>query len=178
MRRPSVFATLVLLGVVVDHASKFIVFQSLREGEVIVVIKGWLEIMRAENTGVAFSWLRNQQFVILAVVFVALASITWLYLRIWRTAHPVMIWALGLLLVGAIGNLIDRMAFRYVRDFIDFVHPVPLVGRWAVFNFADICITLGVILFVVAELFLKDKPDAASAGIAPPASSDRMRSQP
>lgn len=169
MRRPLAFATLVLLGVVLDHASKFIVFNRLLDGEIYVVIPGWLQIMRAENTGVAFSMFRNQPLFILGVSLFALIAITWLYLKIWRTAHPLMIWSMGLLLVGAVGNLIDRIAFKFVRDFIDFVHPVPLVGRWAVFNVADICITVGVILFVFAELFLKDKPaNAAPTPSAPP----------
>ena len=67
--------------------------------------------------------------------------------------------ALGLLLVGAIGNLIDRLVFHYVRDFIQFVPRIPLIGQWAVFNVADMCITIGVILFLICELFLKSNAE-------------------
>ena len=70
-----------------------------------------------------------------------------------------MIVALGLLLVGAIGNLIDRLVYQFVRDFIQFVPPVPIVGHWAVFNVADMCITVGVFLFLIGEIFLKSSPE-------------------
>jgi signal peptidase II len=111
--------------------------------------------MPAENRGVAFSLLRDHPGIIMCVSVGALFAILYLYSRIWRTAHSVMIVALGLLLIGAIGNLIDRLVFSYVRDFIQFVPPIPIIGHWAVFNVADMCITVGVILFVISELFLK-----------------------
>jgi signal peptidase II len=167
MRRPLSFATLVLLGVVADHTTKFLVFRSLRDNETIELVPGWLQIKRAINHGVAFSFLQNQPWIILCVSFIALGAITYIYLRSWRTAHVTMIWALGLLLVGAVGNLLDRLAFRYVRDFIDFVPPLPLVGRWAVFNVADICVTVGVILFLIAEVFLKEQSAVPPASKPP-----------
>ena len=163
MRRPNAFATLVLLGVVADHTTKFLVFRSLRVGEPKALVPGWLEISPAVNYGVAFSFLQTHPNIILAVSVLALIAITALYLRIWRTAHTVMIWALGLLLVGAIGNLIDRFAFQYVRDFIAFIPHIPWIGQWATFNVADICITVGVILFLISEIFLRDTPNSPVA---------------
>lgn len=159
MRRPLNFATLVLAGIVIDLATKHAVFQNLDDGEVYPLVKGWLEIMRAENKGVAFSLLRDYPSIIMVVSVIALAAIVYLYSRIWRSAHPLMITALGLLLIGAIGNLIDRIFFHFVRDFIQFVPPLPVIGHWAVFNFADMCITVGVILFLISEMFLKAGSD-------------------
>ena len=163
MRRPQNFTLFVLLGIVLDHATKFWVFTRLRDGEELIVIPDWLQIVRAENRGVAFSLFHGKTLFILGVSVFALTLITALYLRIWKTAHPVLIWALGLLMIGAIGNLIDRLVFGYVRDFIDFLPPLPVIGRWAVFNVADICITVGVILFLVSEIFFKEKPAAEPA---------------
>jgi signal peptidase II len=165
MRRPQNFTLFVLLGIVFDHASKFLVFTRLQDGQPYVLVSDWLQIMPAKNFGVAFSMFRDKTLFILGVSLFALTLITLLYLRIWKTAHPVMIWALGLLMIGAIGNLIDRLVFGYVRDFIDFLPPLPLIGRWAVFNVADICITLGVILFLVSEIFFKEK--AANEPVKP-----------
>lgn len=159
VRRPLNFTTLVLAGIVIDLATKAAVFSNLQDGEVFPLIKGILEIVRAENRGVAFSMLRDYPSLILVISLGALSAIIYLYVRIWRTAHPVMIAALGLLLIGAIGNLIDRLKYQYVRDFIQFVPPIPIVGHWAVFNFADMCITVGVILFLISELFLKPSPE-------------------
>lgn len=160
MRRPLNFATLVLAGIVIDQATKAAVFHILQDGEVYPLIKGWLEIMRAENRGVAFSLLRDHPSIILIVSVTALAAIIYLYSRIWRTAHLVMIVALALLLVGAIGNLVDRLKFQFVRDFIQFVPPLPVIGHWAVFNVADMCITIGVFLFLIGEVFLKSPENA------------------
>ena len=160
MRKPQNFTLLVLIGIVLDHASKFLVFTKLAPGQFVVVADNWLEIRPEKNFGVAFSMFRNHPSFILIVSLIALALITLLYIRVWRTAHPLLVCSLGLLLVGAIGNLIDRLVFGFVRDFIDFVHPLPIVEHWAVFNVADICITVGVFLFLITEIFFKDPAHA------------------
>ena len=69
--------------------------------------------------------------------------------------------ALGLLLIGATGNLADRICFGHVRDFIDFVPPLPLVGHWPVFNLADICITTGVALYLLGEFLGKTRKESS-----------------
>ena len=163
MRKPQNFTLLVLIGIVLDHASKFMVFTKLAPGQFVVVADNWLEIRPEKNFGVAFSMFRNHPSFILIVSLVALVLITMIYVRVWRTAHPLLIWSLGLLLIGAIGNLIDRLVFGFVRDFIDFVHPLPIVEHWAVFNVADICICVGVFLFLLTELFFKDSATVKSA---------------
>lgn len=153
---------MVLVGIVIDHLSKFLVTAKLKQGEVLTLIPQWLEITPEQNRGVAFSLFRDRTAFILGVSIFALTLITLLYLRVWRTAHGLMICALGLLLTGAIGNLIDRLVFGYVRDFINFIPPLPFIGHWAVFNVADICITVGVVLFLVSEVFFKDRPATVS----------------
>jgi signal peptidase II len=169
MRKPQNFTLLVLIGIVIDHATKFLVFSKLAIGQYKVVVENWLEIRPERNFGAAFSIFHEHPGVILGVCVLALALITYIYIRVWRTAHPLLIWSLGLLLVGAIGNLIDRLVFSFVRDFIDFVHPLPIVEHWAVFNVADICITVGVFLFLIAELFYKEKQTKAAPAVNAPA---------
>ena len=76
-----------------------------------------------------------------------------------------MHWALALILIGAVGNLIDRVALGYVRDFIDFRPELPIVGHWAVFNVADMCICAGVGLYLIGEW--RRKPAAAGTATDP-----------
>jgi len=157
MRRPVWFTLLVLLGVAVDALSKTVVFHYLRPDERALIIPGVLEIVRAQNTGVAFSLLVGRPIFILAVDLAFIVGAVWVYIKYWRVGETLAILALGLLLIGAVGNLSDRLWFHYVRDFIDFVPRLPLIGHWAIFNIADACIVASVVLFLVQELFLKKR---------------------
>ena len=157
MRRPLVFGIAIFCGVGVDLLSKWLVFTLLKPGASHPLIPNVLHVTLAQNQGVAFSLFRDQKLFVLSVAIVAITVMVWLYLRNRRTAPALLLVSLGLLLTGAIGNLIDRAAFGYVRDFIDFVPRLPLIGHWAVFNFADICITVGVLMYLFSELFGKSR---------------------
>jgi signal peptidase II len=171
MRSPLPFTLLILFGIATDLLSKWLVFAHLQanDTEGVLLIPGILHITLAQNRGVAFSLFKDSQLFILSVSALAIGGIVYMYVKNWRTARAPLIFALGLLLTGAIGNLVDRLYFGYVRDFIDFVPPVPFVGRWAIFNVADICITTGVLLFLFSEFFLQRpvlQPEATSAPAA------------
>jgi signal peptidase II len=174
MRSPLPFTLLILSGIAIDLLSKWMVFSHLEAGnaESIQWIPGVLHITLAQNRGVAFSLFKDSQLFILSVSALAIGGIVYMYAKNWRTARAPLIFALGLLLTGAIGNLVDRLYFGYVRDFIDFVPPVPFVGRWAIFNVADICITTGVLLFLFSELFLQRPVLQPETSAAPAADSN------
>jgi len=159
MRRPIWFIILVLGGIALDLLSKWLVFARLGRGGVRELIPGILRLAAQENQGVAFSLLRERPALILCLMLAALAFIIGLYARHWRTAPAIILAALGLLLIGATGNLTDRICFGHVRDFIDFVPSLPLVGHWPVFNLADMCISTGVALYLLGELLGKPRKD-------------------
>ena len=159
MRKPIPFAILVLLGIVFDLLTKNLAFSALSPTTTYVLIPNVLEFVNAKNFGVAFSLLAGFPWFILVVTSGAIVFLIWLYTRIRETAHGLLIAAIALLLIGATGNLIDRLFLGYVRDFIDFTPRLPLIGHWAVFNVADIGITVGVILFVIAEFFFAPAPE-------------------
>lgn len=163
MRRPLVFIICVSAGVALDLLSKWWVFAWLSGGEAYRLWPGVLHITRAENRGVAFSMLKEHPSIIYCVALAAIGALTWIYWRSRENGGKVLLSALCLLLVGAIGNLIDRLVFGFVRDFIDFVPQLPVIGHWAVFNVADICICVGVGLYLVSELFLKPAPAPANS---------------
>jgi signal peptidase II len=95
----------------------------------------FIDLVHVRNTGVAFSLFAGGGTIVLVLTLIALAALTG-YL-IWRPGRPYLWVPTGMLIGGAIGNLIDRLAHGAVTDFIKF----PF---WPAFNVADTSITLGV----------------------------------
>lgn len=110
---------------------------------------GPLRLTLVHNRGIAFGLPVAQGFVSLAVVLVLVVLLLLYRSRMLRGAAGYA--ALGLLVGGAIGNLIDRLRFGHVVDFIDF-------GFWPVFNVADSAVTCGVILLAYSLLTTAGKP--------------------
>jgi signal peptidase II len=161
IRKPIVFILVLALGIGADLLSKKLVFAALAGTWTYPLIPGVLQLNLAENPGVAFSLLAGRPGIIIAFTSLSVLFLFYLY-SCWRLkGHVLSLISIAMLIVGAAGNLYDRIQFGIVRDFIDFMPTLPVVGHWAIFNLADICITLGVILFLIAELFLvKSAPSA------------------
>lgn len=140
-----IFAALILIF---DQISKLIISQKLQLNESIPVIKGVVYFTLAHNTGAAFSIFKNKVpfFIIAAIIAIILILIE---LLLSKQKHKFLYrFSLFLILSGAIGNLIDRILFGYVIDFID-------LRFWPVFNVADSAITIGAILLGWSICFLK-----------------------
>lgn len=127
-----------LLTVAVDQLTKWLVRSSLSPAQSLPILPGILHLTYVHNTGAAFSLFQGQAKT-LTIVSVAVAA--WLITELRRPRlhqHAGMTpWALALILGGAVGNLIDRIRFGHVIDFLD-------VRVWPVFNLADSAITIGV----------------------------------
>lgn len=98
--------------------------------------EGYFKITYAENMGAAFSILQNQQFLFI-VVAIAVIFIILFYYNKFEYKLPLV-----LILAGTIGNMIDRIAFGFVRDFIS-------IFNWPIFNLADVFNMVGVILLIL-----------------------------
>lgn len=121
----------------------------------ITVIDGYWEWEYAENTGAAFSFLAGgegewRRILLIVVNIIAFGFLIYL-LRIVRADHKLFLFAISLIGSGAIGNLIDRVRFGYVVDFI--LWKVGDQYRWPNFNVADICITVGAVTVMALVLF-------------------------
>ncbi len=119
-----------------------------------------LTLYYVQNTGVAFSLFAGQniKFLLIAVAF---GLICYLY---WRFRDTATLWlrlGFALVLGGAIGNLLDRLARSYVVDFVHF--QIPGIFNFAVFNVADSAITIGVIVIAIS-LYRMGPGPAADAG--------------
>lgn len=133
---------ILLLVVALDQLTKFWVFsyESLR----IPIINNFLYIGQVKNTGAAWGLLAGNMIIFYIVTIIAICFIIDIYRK---SANRPFYFKLSLMLVlaGAIGNFIDRVAFNYVRDFIDvyiFGYDFPL------FNIADSALVIGVIIII------------------------------
>ena len=131
-----------------DQVSKRLIQGSLRPGESIPAIPGVLRISYTRNDGGAFGILGGQSGLLLIGSAVAVAVVLWMLLQ----GPPARAKALGcgLILGGAVGNLLDRLTAGDVVDFLD-LEFWPL-REWPVFNTADIAIVLGVAVLFLAAL--------------------------
>jgi len=136
----------------IDQLSKFLVCSKLVPGVSIPVIKNVFHISLVHNTGCAFGMFRYQTFFLTGLSMLTVVVILIFY---WRTARSERMLRIGtgLLMGGACGNLIDRLRFGYVIDFLDF-------QVWPVFNIADSAVTVGVALII--WMMCRRKPELSS----------------
>ena len=132
-----------------DQATKALVRGRFQLGESLTVIDGFFDIARVHNTGTAFGFMNGVDFPLKSLVLAGIALVALGGLALYLISLPAQQWlartGLALILGGAIGNLIDRIAFGYVTDFVD-----VYVGTWHfwAFNIADAAITVGVALMI------------------------------
>lgn len=145
---------LVALAVIfLDQASKLAIIRSLQLGQGFPVIPGFFDIVFVLNPGAAFGFLaslservRNPLFILISVIAVILIVV---YHTRYLHVHRLVSLALGLILGGAVGNLVDRLRWGMVVDFLD-VHVGPY--HWPAFNLADSAISVGVGLMILDML--------------------------
>lgn len=143
--------------VAADQVTKQLILASYQLGDS-TTITGFFNIVRAHNTGAAFSFLADaggwQRWFFTAVGVAAAVFIVWM-LR----SHPgqkLFAFALACILGGALGNVIDRLMHGYVVDFLDF-HWAFLAGifpggHFPAFNIADAAITVGAVALILDEI--------------------------
>jgi signal peptidase II len=135
--RAGIVAALVLAA---DQVSKALIVASIALGERRHVIGGVLSLVHAQNSGVAFSLLSGSEVIVVLVTLVIVGGVLAFFAR---HADTRLLWlATGLIVGGALGNLLDRIRTGSVTDFIQLPH-------WPAFNLADTSITLGVATLIV-----------------------------
>jgi signal peptidase II len=140
-----------LLALVLDQASKLLIDGTMQLYQSIPLLPSF-NLTYVHNTGAAFSFLSTaggwQRW-----LFAGLALVISIGITVWLTRlqkhETVLAAALSLILGGAVGNLIDRLIYGYVIDFLDVYYGA---WHWPAFNIADAAITLGVML-MLAESF-------------------------
>ncbi len=143
------FFTTALLLLAADQLSKLWIRSNLAIGESLFEV-GFFRLIRVHNSGAAFGLFQGQSFLLTIIALVGVAALL-LYAFFFHHRFPFLDnrlgkLALGLVLGGTVGNLIDRVYLGYVTDFIDF-------NFWPAFNIADSAIVVGVI--IVAYFLLR-----------------------
>ena len=134
-----------------DQLTKIVVEKLFVFGEE-KLITSFFNLVLAYNKGAAFGFLNSQpgwqRYFFTGVAVIAVGFILYMLKR--HAGQRLFCWALALIMGGAIGNAIDRLAYGHVVDFLDF-HWAG-IGHFPAFNIADVAITLGAIMFIFDEL--------------------------
>ena len=141
---------LIVVVVALDQVAKAVLDAEIESGEDVDLVLGF-ELVNVKNEGIAFGFLGDGGDLVLVVTLVALALVL-----VWFALAPPRpgLWiAVGLLVGGALGNLVDRVRDDGVTDFLD----PPL---WPAFNLADVAITAGVVV-LIALAFAHERSQAA-----------------
>jgi signal peptidase II len=141
--------SLSLFAIVLDQATKLAVAASMPLYESIPLIPGLFNLTHVHNTGAAFSFLSQaggwQRWFFAALAVAVSVSLTLWMARLKK--HEILLAvSISLILGGAIGNLIDRLAYGYVIDFLDVYYQS---WHWPAFNIADSAICVGVALLIL-----------------------------
>jgi lipoprotein signal peptidase len=147
---PVIALFLAAAAVLADQLLKILVNTQLKPLGSVVAIPGFLNFDYVENRGAAFGIFQNQRwFFILCTVIITIAIIVALFKY---KGHEFFSWTACILIIaGGIGNLIDRVFIGYVTDYIHVMFFPP------VFNFADMCVTVGTVCLAIHIFFFFDK---------------------
>ena len=139
--------------VAIDLLTKQIVFDLLEDTYSYVVLDKIFSLQLARNTGASFSILPGQITFLTVMPIIAIVGIAALLIVRPNTPTNLRIGAI-MIAAGALGNLVDRMAFGYVRDFIDYVFLDTFFGiDFAIGNVADLFLLMGVVMLIVYIIF-------------------------
>ncbi|MBU5440362.1 signal peptidase II [Tissierella sp. MSJ-40] len=140
-----------VLIVVLDQVSKLAAIRHLKGNVPYVIIENFFQLNYVENFGAAFGILQHKKILFIIITSLVVICISLFLIRNQHALNRFMKVALGMLLGGAIGNLIDRIRLGYVVDFIS----VKLINKYdfPVFNVADVFIVVGTVLIVILVSF-------------------------
>jgi len=164
-----------------DQISKILIRQYLLPGDSVEVLGDFVKFTFVYNQGGAFG-IRLGNIIFYSAMSFAAAVIIIVYMIKTRNSNKIVMTILAMVVGGAIGNFIDRIAYGQVIDFIDVnipdikIPPFSFFGgfdlsRWYIFNIADVALTVGLVGFILYLLIKGDKPEShpETANI-PPAS--------
>lgn len=137
-----------LIGFIVlliDQLVKLIIKNALSLNQEVIVIKNFFSIHYLQNEGAAFSIFQNKTLFLILTALICLVILI-IYIQKENNLNKISTISLGLLLAGISGNLIDRLIYKNVIDFLSFT---IFNYDFAVFNIADIAITTGALLLLI-----------------------------
>lgn len=138
---------LIIILVIIDQLIKVLAIKYLSGTGSVILINGFLSLTYLENTGAAFGLWDSRWFLIGVNIIIIIAIIKILLSKKYEVTKPMQI-AYSLILAGGITNVIDRLFRGYVIDYIDITELI----YYPVFNLADICIILGIVIIMITVI--------------------------
>lgn len=147
-RKIMIYILIAVILITIDQYSKYLAEVYLKSIGTIPLIKDVFHLTYARNTGAAFSILQNKQTFLIIITSIVVVLIIFYLIKNFKKGNVLLNMALVFIISGALGNLIDRIRLNYVTDFFDFT-----LINFAIFNFADIFVVFGTILFSYLLLY-------------------------
>lgn len=143
---------IIVTSIILDRLTKYLAVKFLAGLPTLPIIKNVIHLTYTRNTGAAFSIFSGKTMYLALFTLVVVVALTFFLIsqKKKNTDKKMYLYSIAMMIGGAIGNMIDRFFLGYVVDFIDFT-----LINFAVFNVADIFITIGGILFCVCLIFDK-----------------------
>ena len=141
-------AIISLISVMIDQVIKVIITTNMEFAHSINVITNFFRITYLQNTGAAWSILSGNRIFLVIITLIALYVIYYFFIKD-KNLKKYETFLYGMLIGGILGNLIDRIRFGYVVDYLDFN---IASYHYPVFNFADICIVVSIITLTIIGL--------------------------
>jgi len=150
----------IVILMVIDQVSKFVIAGNPAKFSNLEIIPGFFYLTYVKNTGAAWSMLAGQRTLLSLIAAIAIIAMTLALKKMRKKKNRLASAALVLMIAGAAGNLADRLMFGYVRDFLHFY---PFGYDFPVFNFADMCLCVGVGLLILSTILEKDEEEENDA---------------
>ena len=145
MNKEKSICLITVVVLIIDQIIKLCILHFMDLYQRIIIIPHLFSLFFVKNTGAAFSILENYNFLFIGISIGFLINM-FLYIRKEENNSSLFRWTLGILLGGVLGNLLDRIFYQSVIDYLSFEF---FQYSFPVFNFADACISVGVCLFIL-----------------------------
>ncbi len=157
------FLIITALVILLDQISKIVIRATMEIRQIVPVFGDLFRLRYVTNTGAAFSMstgsIQTDRWILTAVGILASALIVYL---LYKQDQIVPKICFAMILGGALGNLIDRVIYGKVTDFLDSDFPDFIMERWPVFNVADSSIVIAITLYIIYIVFFEKKIETRS----------------
>ncbi|MDP4143244.1 MAG: signal peptidase II [Bacillota bacterium] len=137
---------IIILGILIDRLTKLWALNSLTKVDQIAIINNFFDLQYLENRGAAWGTFQNKTVFLAAVTLLIIAGMIFYFVK-FKPKGKLFRAALALILAGALGNLYDRLIYKYVVDFIHFHYKD--VYNFPTFNVADMCVVIGTAFLII-----------------------------
>ena len=142
-----IYIIVAVLLIIIDQVAKALARTFLAGGFAVGFIPHIIDFVYVENRGAAFGIMQDTRMLLIIMTLIIITAL-FIYIIKTKQRHPLFLFSSMLIIAGGIGNLIDRIIFGYVTDFIHF-----MFFDFPCFNIADICVCIGAVLIVIYLLF-------------------------